>query len=47
MGDGLKGIVKSQGQLGESYEDAHGLGELNEQLGESDGDCLGLRESVG
>ena len=34
------------GGLGESYEDEHGLDELEEQLSESVEDCLGLDESV-
>ena len=34
------------GVLDELYEHVHGLGELEEQLGESVEDCLGLGESV-
>ena len=33
------------GVLDELYEHVHGLGELEEQLGESVEDCLGLGES--
>ena len=33
------------GALDELYEYVHGLGELEEQLGESVKDCLGLGES--
>ena len=34
------------GGLGESYEDGHGLDELEEQIGESIKDCRELDESV-
>ena len=44
MDEGLKGLGKSHGRLGESYEDGHELNGLDEQLGESDEDCIGLGE---
>ena len=34
------------GGLGDSYDDEHGLGELEEQLSESNEDCHGFGESV-
>ena len=40
----MKGLGESHGRLGESYEDGHELDRLDEQLGESDEDCLGLGE---
>ena len=44
MDEGLKGLYESHGRLDESYEDGHELDGLDEQLGESDEDCLGLGE---
>ena len=44
MNEGLKGLDESHGRLGESHEYGHELDELDEQLGESDEDCLGLGE---
>ena len=44
MEKGLNGIGESQAWLGKSYEDSHGLGELDEQLCESDEDFLRLDE---
>ena len=44
MDEGLKGLGESHGRLGESYEDGHELDGLDEQLGESDEDCLRIGE---
>ena len=49
MDEGVKGLGEqhgrlgeSHGRIGESYEDGHEHDGLDEQLGESDEDCIGL-----